>query len=66
MTTPTLSATHQLFLTETLSFAPDQPHPPYLSQTAMIPANASRVGALVTFYKTERRTQIFASLLAPL
>jgi hypothetical protein len=65
MTTPTLSATHQLFLTETLSFAPDQPYPPYLYQTTMIPANASRVGALVTFYKTERRTQIFASLFAP-
>ena len=65
MTTPTLSPTHQILLDETLSLAPDQPHPPYLYQAASVPANASRVGATVTFHKTERRTQIFVSLFAP-
>ena len=65
MATHTLSPTHQILLDETVSLAPDQPHPPYLYQAATVAPNASRVGATVTFHKTERRTQIFVSLFAP-
>lgn len=60
MTTPTLSPTDQIFLVEAVSLVPDQPQPSYLYHVATVLPIASRVGATVRFYKTERRTQLFA------